>query len=275
MAKKKAAKRKMKRAKTVRKVLKKKATRAAARRPKKKAVRKGVTKAKAARKKRVKKTVKKVVRRPAKRAIPVKPKRARRVKQALPPKAPVAPPPIVESERRESAFPPGPFVTPPAPAERIAPAPPPMPNVGEVAPDFALPDETGRMHSLAQYRGKKIVLYFYPKDDTPGCTTEACGLRDKLGQFTDRNAVVLGVSPDSVESHQRFSQKYGLTFPLLADEGQRVAQQYGVWVERERFGEMTMGIARTTFLIDEGGRIAHVFRNVRPEGHEQEILQYL
>ncbi len=149
------------------------------------------------------------------------------------------------------------------------------PEAGDMAPDFALPDETGRIHRLADYRGKRVVLYFYPKDDTPGCTTEACGFRNHLGEFTNRDAVVLGVSPDPPASHQRFAQKYGLTFPLLADVDHQVAQQYGVWVEKVRYGARSMGIARTTFIIDRDGRIAHVFRNVRPEGHEQQVLDRL
>jgi peroxiredoxin Q/BCP len=138
-----------------------------------------------------------------------------------------------------------------------------------------LPDQTGQTHRLSGYRGQKLVLYFYPKDDTPGCTTEACGFRDRLGSFTDRSAVVLGVSPDSAESHRRFVDKYGLTFPLLADTGHAVAQRYGVWVAKSRPGTTSMGIARTTFLIGTDGRIAHIFRNVRPDGHEQEVLDRL
>jgi peroxiredoxin Q/BCP len=149
------------------------------------------------------------------------------------------------------------------------------PAVGALAPDFTLPDHAGTTHTLSQYRGKPVVLYFYPKDDTPGCTVEACSFRDALGSFADRDAVVLGVSPDSAASHQRFVQKYTLTFPLLADEGHRVAEQYGVWVEKSHGGTTSMGIARTTFIIDADGYVAHVFRNVRPEGHEQEVLSKL
>jgi peroxiredoxin Q/BCP len=119
------------------------------------------------------------------------------------------------------------------------------------------------------------VLYFYPKDDTPGCTLEACGFRDRLGQFTDHNAVVLGVSADPIESHQRFAQKYSLTFPILSDADHKVAERYGVWVEKTFGGEMSMGIARTTFIIDAGGRIEHIFRDVHAEGHEQEVLEHL
>ena len=139
-----------------------------------------------------------------------------------------------------------------------------------------LRDETGQRHTLSQYRGQSVVLYFYLKDDTPGCTAEACGLRDVLGDFERHNAVVLGVSPDPVDSHRRFSQRYGLTFPLLADEDHAVAEKYGVWVEKKSgYGNAYMGIARTTFIIDPEGRIARIFHDVKPHGHEREILEHL
>jgi peroxiredoxin Q/BCP len=280
MAKRKATAGKRKRAKTTKKkaLRKKTSPRAAKRTARKKVVRKVAKKAAK------KKTAKKVVRRPvkaakAKRAVkvaPVKPKRPRRTKQALPPKKPPAPPPVMEVEPVGPApvAPPG-VTAPPVEAEVLEAAPRPMPAVGDMAPDVQLADETGQMHSLAQYRGKRVVLYFYPKDDTPGCTAEACGFRNSLGAFTERNAVVLGISPDSVESHQRFAQKYGLTFPLLADVGHKVAESYGVWVEKERLGEKKMGVARTTFVINTDGRIAHVLRDVRPDGHDGEVLQHL
>jgi peroxiredoxin Q/BCP len=150
------------------------------------------------------------------------------------------------------------------------------PDVGRSAPDFELLDEQGRIHSLAAYRGRRVVLYFYPKDDTPGCTREACGFRDTLGEFDTRNAVVLGISPDSSASHAGFARKYGLTFALLADEGHAVAERYGVWGEQSvPGGGQRPGILRTTFVIDEAGRIAQVFRQVKPEGHEQEVLSWL
>jgi peroxiredoxin Q/BCP len=280
MAKRKAAAGRTKRAKTTKKktLRKKTSARAAKRTAKKKVVRK------VAKKTAKRKTAKKVVKRPvkavkAKRAVkvaPAKPKRPRRTKQALPPKKLAAPPPVMEVEPVGPAPAAPPRVTaPPVEAEMLEAARRPMPATGDLAPDFQLADEAGGVHSLAQYRGKRVVLYFYPKDDTPGCTAEACGFRNSLGAFTDRNAVVLGISPDSVESHQRFAQKYGLTFPLLADVGHKVAESYGVWVEKERLGEKTMGIGRTTFVIDGNGRIAHVFRDVRPEGHDQEVLQHL
>jgi peroxiredoxin Q/BCP len=149
------------------------------------------------------------------------------------------------------------------------------PDAGEVAPDFELCDESGRVHTLAQYRGQKVVLYFYPKDDTPGCTTEACAFRDAAGMFRDRNTVVLGVSPDGAESHQRFAQKYGLSFPLLADEGHRVAERYGVWGAKRPGDSASLGIARTTFVIDASGYVVHVFRDVKPDRHPQEVLEHV
>jgi len=147
---------------------------------------------------------------------------------------------------------------------------------GMPAPDFALSDETGEMHTLASYRGRRVVLYFYPKDNTPGCTREACGFRDALDEFESRNAVVLGVSPDASESHAAFAKKYRLTFPLLADESHAAAERYGAWGEkRGSDGQLRLGILRSSFVIDEAGRIAQVFRQVNPAGHEQEILDFL
>jgi peroxiredoxin Q/BCP len=148
-------------------------------------------------------------------------------------------------------------------------------DAGDPAPAFALRDETGRMHSLSAYRGQTVVLYFYPRDSTPGCTREACGFRDSLGQFTDREAVVLGVSPDSAASHASFVKKYSLTFPLLTDANHAVAERYGAWGEKPGPGGPRLGILRTTFVIDEAGRIAQVFRNVRADGHEQQVLDWL
>lgn len=191
------------------------------------------------------------------------PKRPRRTRQALPP---AVPPAALEVDLTPTPSPP-----PPAPA----PEPPAGPQPGDSAPDFALPDSTGAVHRLSDYRGKRVVLYFYPKDDTPGCTVEACGFRDHLAAFTDRNAVVFGISPDSPNSHERFSQKFSLTFPLLADEGHGVAEQYGVWVLKKQYGREYMGITRTTFIIDAEGRVQDIFRQVKPEGHEQEVLERL
>jgi peroxiredoxin Q/BCP len=146
---------------------------------------------------------------------------------------------------------------------------------GEPAPDFDLATDSGDRVSLASLRGKPVVLYFYPKDDTPGCTTQACGIRDVYADFADRGAVVLGVSPDDEGSHARFKAKYGLPFTLLADPEHRVAEAYGVWVEKERFGKRSMGIERSTFLIDPEGNIARAMRRVSPETHAADVLAAL
>lgn len=148
----------------------------------------------------------------------------------------------------------------------------PIPAAGSPAPDFQLPGDDGSPTRLSGFRGQPVVLYFYPKDDTPGCTTEACAFRDDTPAYQEAGAVVLGVSPDSVESHRRFKEKYRLPFTLLADEDHRVAEAYGVWAEKIRDGRTSMGILRTTFLIGPDGVILRVFNNVRPEGHSQEIL---
>lgn len=150
-----------------------------------------------------------------------------------------------------------------------------MLNVGDRAPEFSLPDENGTVHALADYRGKKVVLYFYPKDMTPGCTTEACDFRDNLARATSSGAVVLGVSPDAVKQHAKFVKKESLNFPLLSDESTAVAQQYGVWKEKSMYGRTYMGIERSTFVIDEEGIIMAIFPKVRVKGHVQEVLRAL
>jgi peroxiredoxin Q/BCP len=147
---------------------------------------------------------------------------------------------------------------------------------GSRAPDFTLPSDDGSTVTLSALRGKKVVLYFYPKDDTPGCTTQACDLRDAMPTFQNLDAVVLGVSPDSVASHRKFRDKFGLNYPLLADEDHRVAEAYGVWKEKSMYGRKSMGIERSTFLIDEDGKIQEAWRKVSPKGHAdllQEALQ--
>jgi len=144
---------------------------------------------------------------------------------------------------------------------------------GQIAPDFTLPATDGSTVRLSDLRGKKVVLYFYPKDDTPGCTKEACAFRDNLGILQNMGVVVLGVSPDSVASHQKFAQKYGLPFPLLADEGAQVASAYGVWKEKKQYGRTYMGIERTTFLIDENGIVRRVFPKVKVDGHVEEVIE--
>ncbi|MCS6829355.1 MAG: thioredoxin-dependent thiol peroxidase [Armatimonadota bacterium] len=144
---------------------------------------------------------------------------------------------------------------------------------GQQAPDFALPAADGNMVRLSDLRGKKVVLYFYPKDDTPGCTKEACSFRDNLEALQEMGVAVIGISPDGVASHQRFAQKYGLTFPLLADEGAQVAAMYGVWKEKKQYGRTYMGIERTTFLIDEAGVVRKVFPKVKVDGHVEEVIE--
>lgn len=146
---------------------------------------------------------------------------------------------------------------------------------GSLAPDFELPDQEGRLHRLSQYRGRWVVLYFYPKDDTPGCTKEACGFRDRMGDLQALGAVVLGVSADDVESHRRFAEKYGLNFPLLADPERQAILAYGAWGKKNLYGKVYEGVLRQTFLIDPEGRIAKVWRKVSPEAHAEEVAQAL
>jgi peroxiredoxin Q/BCP len=146
---------------------------------------------------------------------------------------------------------------------------------GDNAPAFTLPADSGEPVSLAGLKGKRVVLYFYPKDDTSGCTTEACGFRDNWKAVTRAGAVVLGVSPDPVASHVRFKQKYRLPFPLLADTDHRVAEAYGAWGEKSMYGRTYQGILRTTFIIDEEGRIARVFERVKPKEHAAQVLEAL
>lgn len=149
-------------------------------------------------------------------------------------------------------------------------------QAGQPAPDFSLPSSSGETVKLADFRGKQeVVLYFYPKDDTPGCTTEACEFRDNLAAVQGQGAALFGISPDSVTSHRKFINKHGLNFPLLADEGARVAQQYGVWVEKSMYGRKYMGIERSTFLIDRDGKLKKVWRKVTPKGHAGQVLAAL
>jgi peroxiredoxin Q/BCP len=150
-----------------------------------------------------------------------------------------------------------------------------IPAVGEPAPDVALPDETGAIHRLADQRGRWTVLYFYPKDDTPGCNVEACEFRDANTTIAERGADVWGVSPQGARSKQAFREKFGLPFTLLADEDHRVAEAYGSWVEKKNYGKAYMGVARRTFLVDPEGRVARVWPSVKPEGHAAEVLDAL
>ena len=146
---------------------------------------------------------------------------------------------------------------------------------GTIAPDFTLLTDGGGEVTLSDYRGKKVVLYFYPKDDTPGCTTEACNFRDDYSQIVAAGAAVLGVSPDSVKSHDKFKLKYQLPFALLSDPDHQVAEMYGAWGEKKMYGKSYMGILRSTFIIDEQGKILKVFPKVVPKEHSQEVLAVL
>lgn len=147
-----------------------------------------------------------------------------------------------------------------------------MLQVGDAAPDFTATDGNGHPISLSGLRGKRVVLYFYPKDMTPGCTQEACDFRDRYAELQAAGAVLLGVSPDSGKSHARFAEKYALPFPLLSDEDHRIAISYGVWKEKSMYGKTYMGIERSTFLIDAEGRIARIWPKVKVAGHGDEVL---
>ena len=150
-----------------------------------------------------------------------------------------------------------------------------MVEEGKPAPDFTLTSDAGETVKLSDFRGKPIVLYFYPKDDTAGCTTQACGIRDAYGEFQQRGAVVLGVSPDDEASHVKFRDKYSLPFTLLADPDHNVAEQYGVWVEKNAYGKKKMGVERSTFLIDSDGKVSRVMRRVKPDTHADDVLAAL
>jgi peroxiredoxin Q/BCP len=148
-------------------------------------------------------------------------------------------------------------------------------EAGEAAPDFELESDTGERIRLSSLRGKPVVLYFYPKDDTPGCTTQACGIRDVYGEFERAGAVVLGVSPDDAGSHVKFKHKYGLPFTLLADPDHAVAERYGAWGEKKNYGRTYMGIVRSTFVIDADGNVKKAMRNVKAATHADDVLAVL
>ncbi|WP_205695794.1 thioredoxin-dependent thiol peroxidase [Conexibacter sp. SYSU D00693] len=150
-----------------------------------------------------------------------------------------------------------------------------MVHAGEQAPDFTLPDQDGNDVSLSGLRGKKVVLYFYPKADTPGCTTQACGVRDHLRDYDHAGAVVLGVSPDPVKAVHKFREKHDLQFTLLADEHHEVCEAYGVWVEKSMYGKTYWGAKRATFVIDEEGVVRHVIPKVKPAEHDEQVLKAL
>jgi len=146
---------------------------------------------------------------------------------------------------------------------------------GDIAPNFELNDANGNKFSLETFKGKKVILYFYPKDDTPGCTKEACAFRDSYSKFNEANAVIIGVSADSENSHQKFANKYDLPFMLLSDPEKDAIQKYDVWKEKNMYGKKSMGIERTTFIINEEGKISKIFPKVKVDGHIDEIYSFL
>jgi len=148
-------------------------------------------------------------------------------------------------------------------------------TVGSPAPDFTADDQNGKTHTLADYAGKTVVLYFYPKDDTPGCTKEACSFRDLSAEYARKNVVVLGVSPDDTKSHEKFAKKFELNFPLLADTEKKIAEAYEVWVEKSMYGKKYMGVERSTFVIGPDGKLSQVLRKVKAETHPGELLETL
>ena len=148
-------------------------------------------------------------------------------------------------------------------------------KVGSKAPDFSLAGNDGKDHALKEFIGKKVILFFYPKDDTSGCTKEACSFRDNLSSIKDKGAVVLGVSADDTESHKKFISKYDLNFTLLSDENKSILEKYGVWKQKSFMGRKYMGIERTTFIIDEQGKISHIFPKVKVDSHTEEVLNAL
>lgn len=147
--------------------------------------------------------------------------------------------------------------------------------VGSKAPDIILKNDNDELVKLSDYKGKKVILYFYPKDDTPGCTAEACSFRDGFSEIQKKGAALFGISTDSVESHKKFKEKYHLNFPLLSDADRKVVNAYGVWKEKNMYGKKYMGIERTTFVIDEAGKIKKIFPKVKVEGHYDEVLAEL
>lgn len=195
--------------------------------------------------------------------------------------APKAPPKAEKTREPKSARPAPKSVGPKAPPSKNAKKPPKAStpasesitlDVGDTAPSFVLQDHSGAMISSESLRGSSYVIYFYPKDDTPGCTLEACGFRDSTPRFSAKGVKVLGVSPDSPEAHARFRKKYGLTFPLLSDPEKTLAKAYGVWVKKQNYGREYMGVERSTFAVDRHGVIRKVWRKVRVPGHVDDVL---
>ncbi|MDR3628675.1 MAG: thioredoxin-dependent thiol peroxidase [Ignavibacteriaceae bacterium] len=150
-----------------------------------------------------------------------------------------------------------------------------MPEEGKKAPSFKLKDKDGKVVSLSDFKGKNVVLYFYPKDNTSGCTAEACNFRDELPKFSNLNAVIIGISPDSSESHKKFADKYELPFILLSDPEKKALEAYGVWKEKSMYGRKYMGVERTTFVIDADGKIKKIFNKVKVQGHNKEVIEAL
>lgn len=150
-----------------------------------------------------------------------------------------------------------------------------MIEVGKKAPDFSLPDYKGNKHILSDYRGKPVILYFYPRDDTPGCTQEACSFRDSFPEFEKANVTVLGISIDDEKSHEKFVNKFDLPFTLLSDKDKKVVEKYGVWVEKNMYGKKHWGTARKTFLLDKEGKIVHIFNKVNTETHAKDVQKIL
>jgi thioredoxin-dependent peroxiredoxin len=161
---------------------------------------------------------------------------------------------------------------PKKPGKPVPPASTVQLKVGQKAPAFSLPNQDGNIVSLSDFKGKKVVLYFYPKDDTPGCTKESCAFRDGIDEIRGSGAEVLGVSGDSVESHKKFVKKFNLNFPLISDENKKMLHAYGVWKEKSLYGRKYMGIERTTFIINEEGKIDDIFHKVKIDGHLEEVL---
>ncbi|CAN0374684.1 unnamed protein product [Phaeothamnion confervicola] len=148
-------------------------------------------------------------------------------------------------------------------------------EVGQTAPDFTLKNDAGEDVKLSSLRGKPVVLYFYPADDTPGCTKEACAFRDSRSSWSVDGAQMFGISPDDVDSHAKFRKKFDLNFPLLADPGHQVAELYGAWREKNMYGKVSMGIVRSTYILDAEGKVAHLWKRVKVEGHDQKVIEAL
>ena len=148
-------------------------------------------------------------------------------------------------------------------------------RIGQLAPDFTLPDQEGKEHTLSDLRGTRVLLYFYPKDDTPGCTKEACSFRDSIDAFKKNKLRIFGISADSVMRHKKFAEKYALPFPLLSDEKKEVLKKYGVWAEKKFMGRKYMGILRMSFLISPDGKIQKIYEQVKPDTHAEEVLEEL